>query len=79
MSKTYSGTYTQGIIFTNFAVNNPVTVTGSIAAVAGRDGLRGNADYWTVSNSGLITSLVGSAIRLLAGAPDAPLDDRADT
>jgi hypothetical protein len=43
MVKTYSGTYSSGIILTNFAVNNPVTVTGSIDG-GPRDGLRGNAD-----------------------------------
>src|SRR5262249_47699942 len=66
MGKTYSGTYTNGIVLTNFAINNPVTVTGVIDG-GPRDGLRGDVDAWTVSNSGLITSPGYAGVRLTVG------------
>jgi hypothetical protein len=66
MGKTYSGTYTNGITLTNFAVNNPVTVTGVIDAGTG-DGLLGKADRWTVTNSGNIASASAVGVDLTAG------------
>ena len=52
-----NGTHTNGIVLTNFAVNNPVTVAGTanVSGGATRDGVHGDTDDWTPSNAGRIT------------------------
>jgi hypothetical protein len=53
--KIYSGTYSNGITLTNFALDNPITVTGLIDAASG-DGLGGSVDAWTIANTGSIAA-----------------------
>jgi hypothetical protein len=64
--KTYSGTYSNGIVLTNFAVNNPVRVTGTVDGGT-HDGVHGSADPWSVTNTGVITSRSANGVDLTAG------------
>jgi hypothetical protein len=64
--KTYSGTYTNGIVLTNFATNNPVTVSGTVAGGT-HDGVYGSVDPWSVTNTGVITSPAADGVHLVAG------------